>query len=86
MIVYIRFFVKESAVWVENRRRQKEERREVRAPLIRIFKRPLLENTVSASWWMTSSFVVYYSINALFATHLQQDLHFTPPRWPSRSP
>ena len=69
---------KEPAVWVENQRRQKEERREVRAPLVRIFKRALLGNTVSASWWMTSSFVVYYSINALFATHLQQDLHFTP--------
>jgi MFS family permease len=31
VIVYIRFFVKEPPVWVENRRRQKEEQREVRA-------------------------------------------------------
>jgi len=77
-IVYVRFFVKEPAVWVENRKQQREQKREVRAPLMRIFRRPLLGNTLTASWWMISGFVVYYSINALFATHLQKDLHFTP--------
>lgn len=45
---------------------------------MQIFRRPLRGNTLGASWWMISGFVVYYSINALFATHLQQDLHFTP--------
>jgi SHS family lactate transporter-like MFS transporter len=78
VIVYVRFFVKEPEVWLENRKRQREERREVRVPLVQIFRAPLLGNTLSASWWMISGFVVYYSINALFATHLQQDLHFTP--------
>lgn len=78
IIVCIRFFVEEPAVWVENRRRQREMGREVRVPLVRIFRRPLLGNTFSACWWMISGFVVYYSINALFATHLQKDLHFTP--------
>lgn len=77
-IIYVRFFVKEPTVWVENRKQQREQGREVRAPLMRIFRRPLLGNTLTASWWMISGFVVYYSINALFATHLQQDLHFTP--------
>jgi len=83
-IVYIRAFVKEPEVWVECQKRQREQQRQVRAPLVRIFRSPLLGNTLSASWWMISSFVVYYSINALFATHLQQDLRFTPAQvaWP----
>jgi SHS family lactate transporter-like MFS transporter len=76
-IVYIRYFVKEPPIWVENRRIQREEKREVRAPLIRIFQRGMLANTLLACWWMASNFVLYYSIWALFATHLQADLHLT---------
>ena len=75
-IIYIRWFVKEPEVWRENRRLQREQQREVRAPLISLFRKPLLGNTLSASWWMLSSFIVYYSINSLFPTHLQQDLQF----------
>src|ERR1700741_228573 len=33
---------------------------------------------MTACWWMASSFLVYYSINALFATHLQKDLNLSP--------
>jgi len=76
-IVYIRYFVKEPEVWVENRRQQREEKREVRAPLIKIFQWGMLANTLLACWWMASNFVLYYSIWALFATHLQADLHLT---------
>src|SRR6478736_2070107 len=76
-IVYIRYFVKEPPIWVENRRRQLEEKREVRAPLIKIFQRGMLGNTLLACWWMASNFVLYYSIWALFATHLQADLKLT---------
>jgi SHS family lactate transporter-like MFS transporter len=75
-IIYIRAFVKEPEVWKENRRLQREQNREVRAPLVSIFRPPVLANTLSASWWMISSFIVYYSINSLFPTHLQQDLQF----------
>src|SRR5271166_3819100 len=35
-VVYVRYFVKEPEVWVENRRRQRVEKREVKAPLIAI--------------------------------------------------
>jgi MFS transporter, SHS family, lactate transporter len=73
-IVYVRFFVKEPPIWVENRRRQRAERREVRAPLVAIFKRGVLTNTLTACWFQAAGFVTYYSINALFATHLQKDL------------
>jgi MFS transporter, SHS family, lactate transporter len=73
-IVYVRFFVKEPPIWVENRRRQRAEKREVKAPLIAIFKRGLLGNTLTACWFQAAGFVTYYSINALFATHLQKDL------------
>src|SRR5205814_8129414 len=76
-VVYIRYFVKEPEVWVENRRLQREENREVRAPLIKIFQRGMIANTLMACWWMASNFVLYYSIWALFATHLQADLKLT---------
>jgi len=76
-IVYIRYFVKEPEVWVENRRLQRTQHREVRAPLVKIFQRGMLGNTLLACWWMASNFVLYYSIWALFATHLQQDLKLT---------
>ena len=77
-IIFVRYFVKEPKVWVENRRLQRAENREVRVPLIKIFKRGMLGNTLSACWWMAGIFIVYYSIFALFATHLQKDLHYTP--------
>src|SRR5580704_445136 len=38
-IVYIRKYVKEPEVWIENRRKQRAENREFRAPLFSIFKR-----------------------------------------------
>ena len=75
-VIYVRFFVKEPEVWQENRKLQKTQQREVHVPLAKIFKRGMLLNTATACWWMASSFVVYYSINALFATHLQKDLGF----------
>src|SRR5436305_4927427 len=57
-VVYVRYFVKEPEVWVENRRQQREQNREVRAPLIAIFKPGMLGNTLTACWWMASNFVV----------------------------
>jgi MFS transporter, SHS family, lactate transporter len=38
----------------------------------------MLGNTLTACWWVASGFVVYYSITALFATHLQKDLNLSP--------
>jgi len=73
-IVYIRFWVKEPEVWVENNRRQKAEKRIVKAPLLRIFKRGIIGNLLNACWFQCAGFVTYYSINAMFATHLQKDL------------
>ncbi|HET6234986.1 MAG TPA: MFS transporter [Acetobacteraceae bacterium] len=77
-VLYVRFFVRQPAVWVENRRRQREQQREVRVPLFSIFKPALLLNTFTACWWMASGFIVYYSIRAVFATHLQKDLNLSP--------
>jgi len=73
-IIYVRLFIKEPELWVENRRLQRTEHREVRVPLFSIFKRGMLGNTLTACWWMASAFVVGYSILALFPTHLQKDL------------
>jgi MFS transporter, SHS family, lactate transporter len=76
-IVYIRFFVKEPEVWLENRRQQRQLGREVRAPLIKIFQRGVIWNTLGASWWMASAFINNYSVVALFPSYLQKELHLS---------
>jgi SHS family lactate transporter-like MFS transporter len=76
-IVYVRFFVKEPPVWVENQRRQRSENRQVTVPLAAIFRRGVVGNMLNACWFQCAGFVTYYSINALFATHLQKDLHLS---------
>jgi MFS transporter, SHS family, lactate transporter len=75
-VVWIRIYVKEPPVWVENRRKQREQNKEFKAPLLDIFRLRVLPNTVTACLWMASGFVVYYSVYGMFATHLQKDLHF----------
>jgi MFS transporter, SHS family, lactate transporter len=77
-VFYVRKYVKEPPIWLENRQRQRLEQREVRAPLISIFKPRVLANTLTACLWMAGGFVAYYSVNALFATHLQKDLNLSP--------
>jgi SHS family lactate transporter-like MFS transporter len=77
-VLWIRRYIKEPEVWVQNRRLQREQEREMHVPLAAIFKPGRLSNTLTACLWMASGFVVYYSLNALFATHLQRDLKFSP--------
>src|SRR5437764_218859 len=74
-VVWIRIYVKEPKVWVENRRIQREQKQEFRAPLLDIFRVRVLGNTVMACLWMASGFVIYYSVYVMFDTHLQKDLH-----------
>jgi SHS family lactate transporter-like MFS transporter len=74
--VWIRFYVKESAVWEENKRQQVAHKKEIKVPLITIFKRPLLWNTFTACWWMCGQFLIYYSMFSVFAAWLQKDLKF----------
>ncbi len=77
-VLWIRKNVKEPEVWVKNRAIQREENQEVRVPLLRIFRRKMIGNTMTACLWMASGFVVYYSTFGMFATHLQRDMHFSP--------
>jgi MFS transporter, SHS family, lactate transporter len=74
LIIYIRLYVKEPPIWVENRRQQTLQNREVRTPLFSIFKPGMLGNTLTTCLMMASAFVIYYANYALFATHLQLDL------------
>ena len=74
-VIWIRIYVKEPEVWKENRRLQSEQNKEFRAPLVEIFRLPVLGNTLTACLWMASGFVIYYSVYGMFATHLQKDLH-----------
>ena len=76
-VIWIRIYVKEPEVWVENRRMQREQKQEFRAPLFDIFRLRVLGNTLIACLWMASSFIVYYSVYGMFATHLQKDLHLS---------
>jgi SHS family lactate transporter-like MFS transporter len=78
VVIWIRFYVKEPEIWVENKRQQREKKAEVRAPLFSIFKRGMLFNTLTGCLWMGSAFCVYYSIWALFSTYLQKELNWTP--------
>jgi len=78
VVVWIRYYVKEPEVWVENKRQQREQKAEVRAPLFSIFKRGLLFNTLTGCLWMAAAFCVYYSIWALFSTYLQKEMNWTP--------
>lgn len=77
-VVWIRRYIKEPAVWAENRQKQRDQQQEFRAPLFEIFRRPVLGNTITACLWMASGFIVYYSVYGMFATHLQKDMHFSP--------
>src|SRR5258708_31405110 len=77
-VVYVRYFVKEPPIWIENRRRQRAENREVRTPLFSIFRRGMIGNTALACWWMAGGLVTYYAINGMFATHLPKDLGLSP--------
>ena len=78
LLVYIRIYVKEPAVWVENRRIQRIEKREVRLPLLSIFKWGMLFNTLTACWWMASGFVTAYSQGGMFPTYLQKEVGLSP--------
>src|ERR1700760_1579111 len=49
-VLYLRSFVKEPEVWVKNRQQQRAQKREVRVPLIKIFQRGMLGNTLLACW------------------------------------
>jgi MFS transporter, SHS family, lactate transporter len=83
-VVWIRVYVKEPKVWVENQNNQKMQNAQVKMPLAAIFRRGMRWNTFTACWWMASGFVVYYSVFGLFATYLTRDLHMSPSAvgWP----
>src|SRR5690349_15501743 len=77
-LIYIRYYVNEPPIWLDNRRLQRASNREVKAPLFAIFKRGMRVNTLTACWFMASAFITYYSINSLFAAHMQTDLNLSP--------
>jgi SHS family lactate transporter-like MFS transporter len=83
-VVWIRIYVKEPEVWLENQRQQRTRQAEVKVPLAAIFRKDLRMNTLSACWWLVSAFTVYYSIFGLFATYLTKELHLSASQvgWP----
>jgi MFS transporter, SHS family, lactate transporter len=78
LLVYIRTSVKEPAVWLENRRIQRTQKREVRLPLLSIFKWGMLFNALTACWWMASGFITGYSQGGMFPTYLQKEVGLSP--------
>ncbi|HEY8288644.1 MAG TPA: MFS transporter [Acetobacteraceae bacterium] len=83
-VIWIRIYVKEPQVWVDNQANQQKLNAQVRAPLFEIFRPRMLWNTFTACWWMASGFIVYYAAFGLFATYLTRDLHLSPAMvgWP----
>jgi MFS transporter, SHS family, lactate transporter len=83
-VVWIRVYVKEPEVWVENQKKQKETKAEVKVPVMALFRHGMALNTISCCWWLMSAFTVYYSIFGLFATYLTKELHLTAAQvgWP----
>ncbi len=73
LCVFIRYYVKEPEVWIENRKRQREQKQVLRVPLLMIFKPALLRTTFTACWWMAGTLVAYYAVYGLFATWLQTE-------------
>jgi SHS family lactate transporter-like MFS transporter len=83
-VVWIRLYVKEPEVWIENQRQQKALNAPMKVPVIALFRKGVAWNTVTCCWWLMSAFVVYYSIFGLFATYLTKELHLTAAQvgWP----
>jgi SHS family lactate transporter-like MFS transporter len=83
-VVWIRVYVKEPEVWVENQKQQKANKTEMKVPLAAIFRKGVRWNTITCCWWLMSAFTVYYSIFGLFATYLTRELHLTASQvgWP----
>ena len=55
VVLWVRKYVKEPEVWLENRRKQRETQREVRLPLIAIFKPAALSQTTETAAATTRS-------------------------------
>jgi SHS family lactate transporter-like MFS transporter len=83
-VVWIRVYVKEPEVWLENQRQQKEKAAHVRVPVAALFREGVIGHTISRCWWLMSAFTVYYSIFGLFATDMTKELHLSAARvgWP----
>jgi len=83
-VVWIRIYVKEPEVWVENQKQQKANKTEMKVPLAAIFRNGVRRNTITCCWWLMSAFTVYYSIFGLFATYMTRELHLTASQvgWP----
>lgn len=76
-VVWIRVYVKEPEVWLENQRQQKPKRAEIRVPIAALLHRNIALTALSTCWWLMSAFTVYYSIFGLFATCMTRDLHLS---------
>jgi SHS family lactate transporter-like MFS transporter len=76
--VWIRFYVKEPEVWTENKKIQDTTQKQVNLPLLAIFKRKYLFNTVTAVMWMAANFCSYYAVWAMLGTYLTKELGWTP--------
>jgi MFS transporter, SHS family, lactate transporter len=83
-VVWIRVYVKEPEVWVENQKLQKANKTQLKVPVAALFRRDVVLTTLSTCWWLVSAFTVYYSIFGLFATYMTRELHLTAAQvgWP----
>jgi len=76
-VVWIRLYVKEPEVWVENQRQQKETNKQMKVPLAALFRKDLIWTTLSVTWWLISAYWVYYSLFFLLVLYLTTVQHMT---------
>src|SRR6201994_1497163 len=57
-VVWIRFYVKEPEVWVQNQKLQKESNTQIKVPIAAIFRKGVRLTTLSTCWWLMSAFTV----------------------------
>ena len=76
-VIWVRFFVREPEVWVENQRQQREKDSVVKLPLLEIFRPQHLRNTLTACWFVASFQSTYYCVWGLFSSYLQETLRWT---------
>jgi MFS transporter, SHS family, lactate transporter len=78
VVVWIRIYVEEPWVWVENQRQQKAQGPYTMVPLLVIFRRNELRNTITACLWMAGGLVIYYLTFELFVTLMTGNLAMSP--------
>ena len=81
-VVWIRFYVKEPEVWVENQKLQKANKTEIKVPIAAIFRKGMRLTTLSTCWWLISAFHrLLFDLRTVCDLHDEGTASFRRGRW-----